>query len=1182
MNPVKRFLLVLTMSLFAIGAKSQLLIEDFNYPTGDTIASVAPSKGWLIASGANTNYFKASSTGLTYPGYKGSGIGNAVTFANTGQDIYKNTSAVINSGSIYSAFMFKADSAKSAGDYFYALLPQSSTTTFMARVFLRANSATHFRIGVSKGAVGANETAVYSNDSFSFANTYTVVLKYEFRNGTNNDSVKVFLFQGSIPANEPLYATAQNTGAVGAGTADATSLGRVCLRQGTAASAPLLTFDGLTVDSTWAGCLRLPAPVSSLQFTNATQQAVSLTWNKPATYIDSTYTTLVFVKASANITTANPTALPGSYNADTNFTSTTSGLYEHDAGAKCVYAGDANSVHIANLSAGTAYYAVAYVVRLDDTTYSPYALGAGATQTLVTPPSALISLNRNVTNSTNILISWTKDSYTDSIHTVMVFAKKAGAMNIGVPNSALTNYTADSLFGNGSKFQNDTQAFCIYKGDGNNVTLDNLTPATSYFIYGFVVRDADSAWSAATSASWATKSAPLPPVTNLTATGSAVTQSTITWTLPAGYSTASNSILVFVKANSAINTNPIALGATRYVANATFGAGTKAEGDTLATCAFNGKVATFTLRGLTNGTTYHLNAYVINLSDSVYSNAATLSFTQSVAPPLPVTNATFTGVTASSARIAWTKDAAYSNSRHTTLVFVKALSPVHDSIPTRTVTSYSAISTFGLGTRYQHDSSAFCAFKADTNFVVISGLTAGTTYHASIFVVEDVDSVYAATATQTSGVVLSQPAMVNIGHINSVNATTGAPDSIGKYVQLSGLVYGFNARPVGVQFTLRDNTGGINVLSTAKNFGYTVAEGDSITVIGLIGSARGTLQISTLDTIIFHSGAHTIKQPTVVTQLNESTENDLVRVNNVSFLAPPTGTTWPTNTQIIRLIRSGTGDTINIRTSGQSAIAGTPLPTTTTFDIIGVAAQLSSSPFSPFPFDGYYMVPRRASDVITIDSLSAFNLLSPANDTTLSINDTSSSNFITLTWEAAQPNNSINISAPTYTWMLDTVGGNFSNPRLLLSSTNAGLNTSLSINNNQLAQFLKLAGATFGSSFKGVWQVVAAADGFNKPSSQSFGITLINNFSTGLFEKQAANLSFLCYPNPANNNITLDCNTGRAYQVNISDITGRMVKQAESAANTPLTLSVDELEAGVYWVKVSSGNASAVTKLIIH
>lgn len=696
-----------------------------------------------------------------------------------------------------------------------------------------------------------------------------------------------------------------------------------------------------------------------------------------------------------------------------------------------------------------------------------------------------------------------------------------------------------------------------------------------------MVSTQDSTWSLPTSANFATKSAPLAPVSNFTATGSAVTQATITWSLPAGYSIINNSILVFAKADAAILANPASLNASRYTASAIYGAGTRAEIDTLATCAYNGKTATFTLRGLQNGTTYHLNAYVINLGDSVYSTAATISYTHNVAAPLPVSNASLTGITGSTARITWTKDAAYANTRYSTLVFVKAGSAIHDSTPTRPVNTYNASAIFGAGTKYQHDTSAFCVFKADTNFVLISGLTSGTTYHASILVVEDADSVYATPVAHASGLVMAAPAIVQISDISHVNATTGAPDSLGKYVQLSGLVYGFNARPVGVQFTLRDQTGGINVLSTSKTFGYTVNEGDSITLTGLVGSARGMLQISTLDTIIFHNGGNTIKQPAVVTVLNETTENDLIRVNNVSFLARPAGANWPTNTQIIRLIRNGTNDTINVRTSGQSPIAGTPLPATTTFDIIGMGGQLSSSPTSPFPFDGYYMVPRRTEDVILIDSLSAYNLLAPKADTTLTINDTLTSNTITFSWEAAQPNSSIVMSNPTYTWMLDTAGGNFNAPLLQFSADNAGVSHQLTLNNNQLSQFLKQEGVTFGSSFAGVWQVVATVDAFTKPSAQSFGITLVNNFSTGLFEKQTASLSFACYPNPASNNITLYCTTGNSFEVNITDVTGRIVKQAKGLSNAPLQLSVAELEAGIYWINVTSGNASSVKKLIV-
>jgi len=135
-------LLISCIALFlSLNAKSQLLIEDFDYPANDTVASVNPSKGWIIANGGNTNYLRAVSPGLTFTGFPRSGIGNSTTITTTGQDIAKNTSTSVTSGAIYAAFMMRVDTAKTTGDYFFAFLPQTSTSAFTGRLFIRSASS---------------------------------------------------------------------------------------------------------------------------------------------------------------------------------------------------------------------------------------------------------------------------------------------------------------------------------------------------------------------------------------------------------------------------------------------------------------------------------------------------------------------------------------------------------------------------------------------------------------------------------------------------------------------------------------------------------------------------------------------------------------------------------------------------------------------------------------------------------------------------------------------------------------------------------------------------------------------------------------------------------------------------------------------------------------------------------
>ena len=1179
MKLIYKLTLSILSALFAFQAQAQMLVEDFNYTAGDSIATPSLSKGWgIIPTVTYVNYFKSTNSGLTYSGYRGSGIGNATTVDTAGQDMYRYTSPdSVTSGALYSAFMINVVKATTAGDYFYALSSKTNITGYTGRLFIKLSSTGYYKIGISKGSTtnGTTENPTYSADTFAFNTTYLTVVKYQFNAGsTTNDSVKVFVFANGFSKTEPAQATVQNLGAVGNGNNDATNLGVVCLRQGTAANAPRLRFDGLTVDNSWEGALGLLKPVSNLTFTNTGTASATIAWNKPSNYVDSAQTTLVFVKQASAITAGNPTQSVNNYTADTNFTSASSSSFQFDAAAKCVYKGDGNNVNIGNLNSGTMYYVTTFVVRDLDTVYTPGINAFGATQSIIVPPAALnsIAVSGSPITSTQMGFTWQKGNYVDSTSTILVYVKKSSALNVGLPNYNVLNINADSNWTSASRYANDTAARCVYKGDGDGVYVSGLDPNATYYAYAFVVRNEDSAWSAAVSVSKATKSAPSLPVTLLAGVSNLYTVANVTWTLPAGYSTTNSTVVVFAKADAAINTSNPTIAANKYTANAVLGAGSKFENDTLATCIYNGDLATVALRGLLNTKTYYLTAYVINSTDSVYSVAANASFTHNFAKPVAVHNVTFTGLTAATARIAWVKDSTYANTKYSTLVYVKAGSAIIDSIPPRTSTSYFANTTLGIGTKYQFDNNASCVYKADSNFVNVSGLVNTSTYYVSVWVIEDTDSVYSEVA-KTSGVTQPPPALSAIADINAINQTTGNPDSLNKYVRLTGIVYGFNQRTNGLTFMMRDNTGGITVSSNTRNFGYTVTEGDSIVIQGIISSNRGLLQVSTIDTVILVASGKRIKQPRMVSTLNESTENDLVKIENVSFVTTPTGTTWPGASQTIRVVKNGTTDTLNLRYIATSALSGKPLPTTNAFTIIGMGAQISSSTVAPFLFDGYNVIPRVVEDIIEYDTLAKFNLSNPSNNASVSLVDTVAGT-INFTWQRAVE---LPIVAPaTYTWMFDTVGGNFINPIFTINTTVH--DTFINVPQKTFAQLLLQKGVSLGNSYYGTWQVKASTSGFTKEAVQAFNVQLVNSINTGI--SNVATVDFDVYPNPANEVVTISTKES-TFMVNIIDAIGREVLTHQSL-NAQTTINTQGLKAGVYWLKVQTNTGFSVKKLVIQ
>lgn len=228
-----------------------------------------------------------------------------------------------------------------------------------------------------------------------------------------------------------------------------------------------------------------------------------------------------------------------------------------------------------------------------------------------------------------------------------------------------------------------------------------------------------------------------------------------------------------------------------------------------------------------------------------------------------------------------------------------------------------------------------------------------------------------------------------IGTVAKVDAN-GVPDSNNVKVQVKGIVYGVNIRPAGLQFVIRDNTGGIGVFNPAGNFGYTVKEGDEILISGTVNHFRGLTQISFMDTLLKVSTGNTIKSPVVVTKLGENTESDLVQIKGVRW-AQTKPTTWTANTNF--KFTNGT-DTVEVRVDGDITLAGTAVPAYDTLNITGLGGQFATSASGPF-LNGYQLLPNRLEDVEKYKQPAQISVYQPLSITNLYPNPSNGSFNIT-------------------------------------------------------------------------------------------------------------------------------------------------------------------------------------------
>jgi DNA/RNA endonuclease YhcR with UshA esterase domain len=224
--------------------------------------------------------------------------------------------------------------------------------------------------------------------------------------------------------------------------------------------------------------------------------------------------------------------------------------------------------------------------------------------------------------------------------------------------------------------------------------------------------------------------------------------------------------------------------------------------------------------------------------------------------------------------------------------------------------------------------------------------------------------------------------------VKGVNAQF-LPDSNGVMCKLQGTVLGVNTQTFAttgnVGFTIHDGSVGFGVFGAGtKNLGYTVNEGDVIRVIGVIGHFNGLAQINA-DSIVVISTNGALPSPVVITGMNESTESQLIRMNNVYVI---NSTQWTNAGSGFSVNVTNGPDTIQLRIDADvSDVYSAPCPVGT-FDVVGIGGQFDNS--APHN-SGYQFLPRRLADFIfpipvTYD-LAITEIMASSNDPNTLISD---------------------------------------------------------------------------------------------------------------------------------------------------------------------------------------------------
>ena len=216
--------------------------------------------------------------------------------------------------------------------------------------------------------------------------------------------------------------------------------------------------------------------------------------------------------------------------------------------------------------------------------------------------------------------------------------------------------------------------------------------------------------------------------------------------------------------------------------------------------------------------------------------------------------------------------------------------------------------------------------------------------------------------------------------------TAGVLDSLNKQCKLVGTVLGVNTQTTStgnVAFTIHDGTVGFGVFSAAtSNHGYTVNEGDVVRVIGKVDQFNGLGQLRADSIKIISTGA-SLPAPKTITTIGETTESDLVRMNNVTVVNPAQWTNAGSGFTVD--ITDGT-NTIQLRIDADVNLYSQPAPVGT-FDVIGIGGQFDNS--SPFTA-GYQLLPRYIQDIVVAVppsyDLAVTEIMANSNDADAAVN----------------------------------------------------------------------------------------------------------------------------------------------------------------------------------------------------
>ncbi len=573
------FIAAVSLLGFHSASHAQVLLdENFSYPAGDLITA----HGWIAHSAGGTQPITVNSSGLVFPGYIDSGIGNAALVDNTGEDDNKSFT-VQSSGFVYAAFMVNVTTT--AAGYFIHIGPDPISTTFRGRVFMDATN--HFGISVGSG------TAAYSTTTYSPGSTYVLVIKYEIVAGTTNDMVSLFVFNTTIPATEPAATIGPLTDATQADI----NPGTVALRQFAATQNVLV--DGIRVGTSWSDVFGSGVSAPTIQAQNISFSGIT------STGMTANWTNGDGAKRIAILNTTN------SFTSPADGTDPVANPAYSGSGEQVIYNSNGNSVSVTGLTGGTTYWFRVYEYN-----------GTGTTTKYLT---TMATLNPNSQATPSAAVAPTISSPTSTV--IISTSALLGGNITADGGAAITERgtvwkTAAGVTITDNKLAEGGTAIGVFSH-----TRTGLAPKTQVFFKAYATNSAGTSLTSESSF-YTLALEPTSHVSGFAAAAGGTTNINLTWTNPAlgadGY--------IILQKNGGTPPTGIPADATGYTVGSILGDGTVAALVTPASTLLKN------ITGLSPATQYSFT-----IIPFAWDGANNQTYNYYTAPVIPSSSATTTG-----------------------------------------------------------------------------------------------------------------------------------------------------------------------------------------------------------------------------------------------------------------------------------------------------------------------------------------------------------------------------------------------------------------------------------------------------------------------------------------------------------------------------------------------------------